>query len=614
MPPSTPVSIAVSDLNSDQIRYKSDLPQRTFSPTGESDREATPPLLATIPPSMGQRWTVRAIMLALLVSVLVTWPFGNIKLAEIHAFVPALAAALCITYGVTAVLLFGQYSILRHPALLVIANGYVFSGLMAVAHALAFPGAFSPTGLNGAGLQSAVLIYSFWHEGLPLAAIGYALLKDTDHTITTASTRFTISSSVAAMVFLAGAVFWFLTRHHDLLPVTYVDVHPLSFFRQRIGGIVDTAITGTALCVMWVRRRTLLDEWLLVALFAIVTELVLAAILTGGRFTVAWYAARFYQVVTATVVMIVLLAEMTRLYANIAWSNMQLRHEHLLLEEAERTARENERRYQQVQMEVAHANRVATMGQLSASIAHEVNQPIAGVVTNAHAASRQLNATPPNVEEAQRGLARIVRDGNRASDIIERVRALSKKAAPQKSDLDISETIGEVIGLTRGEAAKNGISVETRLADDLPSADGDRVQIQQVVLNLIVNAIEAMSADHKSTRHLLISTARREPDCVIVAVQDSGPGMEPADLDHIFDAFYTTKPSGLGMGLSVCRAIIEAHGGRLWASNAAAQGAVFQFTLPTRSESTSHPPPEQDFAVAGLSPPAGGAALEQGER
>ena len=531
-------------------------------------------------------------MLALLTSVVVTWPFATIKLPAIPSFVPTLAAALFISYGVTAVLLFGQFSILRQRALLVLASGYVFSGLMAVAHALAFPGAFSPTGLNDAGLQSAVLLYSFWHEGLPLAAIGYVLLKDTDRKISDTSTPLTITSSVAAMVVLAVAIFWFLTRYNDLLPVTYVDVRELSLFRRIIGGVVDTAITSAALGLMWARRRTLLDEWLMVALCAIFIELVLAAILPGERYNVAWYAARFYQVVTSTVVMIVLLAETARLYATIARSNTLLRREHLLLEEAEQTARENERRYQQVQMEVAHANRVATMGQISASIAHEVDQPIAGVVTNAHVASRRLNATPPNIEEAQRALARIVRDGNRASDIVERVRALSRKRAPQKSNLDINETILEVVALTRAEAAKNGISVETRFGDDLPSVDGDRVQLQQVVLNLIINSIEAMSASHKSTRHLLISAAGTEPDRVVIAVQDSGPGLDSADLDHIFDAFYTTKPNGLGMGLSVCRAIIEAHGGRLWASNGVPQGAVFQFTLPARSDSTSSPAPE----------------------
>jgi signal transduction histidine kinase len=393
MPSSAPVSIAVSDLDSDRIRYGSHLSQGTPLPVVESDREA--PLLATILPSDGQRRAVRIFMLALLASVPITWPFATIKLAAIPAFVPTLEAILLINYGVTAVLLFGQFSILRQQALLVIACGYLFSGLMAFAHALAFPGAFSPTGLNGAGLQSAILIYDFWHDGLPIAAIAYVLLKDKDRRISVASSRLTISLSVAMMVVLAGALFWFLTRYNDLLPVTYVDVRPLSLFRRTIGGVADTAISGIALCLLWVRRRTLLDEWLAVALFAIVTELTLAALLPGERFNVAWYAARLYQVVSATVVMVVLLVETTSLYAKITRSNALLQRERVLLKEAEQTARENERRFQEVQMEVAHANRVATMGQLSASMAHEVSQPIAGVVTNAHTAALRLNATPP---------------------------------------------------------------------------------------------------------------------------------------------------------------------------------------------------------------------------
>src|SRR5215471_10184320 len=308
--PPMPVSLAVSDSDLDRIRYGSDVP----------------PLLATIPPSIGQRRVAGMFMLALLASVLVTWPFATVQLPAIPAFVPIIAAALFISYGVTAVLLFGQFSILRHRALLVIASGYLFSGLMAVAHSLAFPGAFSPTGLNGAGLQSAILLYDIWHAGLPFAAIGYALLKDVDGTASTASTRLTISSSVAAMVVLTGAIFWFLTRYNDLLPVSYVDLHPLSLFRRIIGGVVETAISATALCVIWVRRRTLFDEWLMVALCAIVTELVLAALLPGERFNVAWYAARLYQAVTATVVMIVLLAETIRLYG-ISLDNSRLYHD-----------------------------------------------------------------------------------------------------------------------------------------------------------------------------------------------------------------------------------------------------------------------------------------------
>src|SRR5215831_16245799 len=308
--PPMPVSLAVPDSDLDRIRYGSDVP----------------PLLVTIPPSIGQRRVAGMFMLALLASVLVTWPFATVKLPAIPAFVPIIAAALFISYGVTAVLLFGQFSILRHRALLVIASGYLFSGLMAVAHSLAFPGAFSPTGLNGAGLQSAILLYDIWHAGLPFAAIGYALLKDVDGTASTASTRLTISSSVAAMVVLTGVIFWFLTRYNDLLPVSYVDLHSLSLFRRIIGGVVETAISATALCVIWVRRRTLFDEWLMVALCAIVTELILAGLLPGERYNVAWYAARLYQAVTATVVMIVLLAETIRLYG-VSLDNARLYHD-----------------------------------------------------------------------------------------------------------------------------------------------------------------------------------------------------------------------------------------------------------------------------------------------
>jgi signal transduction histidine kinase len=540
------------------------------------------PLLATIPPSTGQRRTVRLLILALLASVLVTWPFATIKLPAVPSFVPTLAAALFISYGVTAVLLFGQFSILRQPALLIIASGYLFSGLMAVAHAFAFPGAFSATGLNGAGLQSAIVIYSFWHEGLPLAAIGYALLKDRDRTISTASTRLAIGACVAATVVLAGALFWFLTRYHELLPVTYVDIQPLSLFRRTIGGVVDTAITAIALCVMWVRRRTLLDEWLVVALFAIVTELTLAAILTGDRYTVAWYAARLYQVVTATVVMIVLLAEMTRLYANLARSNTLLQRERLLLKEAEETARENERRYQQLQMEVAHANRVATMGQLTASIAHEVNHPIAAASMNAQTALRWLARHPPDVERAAEAIGRIVKDGRRASDIVDRVRAMVKRGPAQKDNLDINEAILEVIGLARSETSKHDVQLHRQLAEDLPEIQGDRVQIQQVILNLMMNAVEAMSQTSDDRRELLITT-HVEADCVLVAVRDSGPGLSEGALKRAFEAFYTTKPSGLGMGLSICRSIVEAHGGRLSATANVPKGAAFQFTLPVPS-------------------------------
>ncbi|MEA2848844.1 MAG: hypothetical protein QOG78_4125, partial [Rhodospirillaceae bacterium] len=254
---------------------------------------------------------------------------------------------------------------------------------------------------------------------------------------------------------------------------------------------------------------------------------------------------------------------------------------------AEAEARESERRYREMQMEVAHANRVATMGQLTASIAHEVNQPIAGAATNAAAALRWLKARPPDLEEVRQALGRIVKDAHRAGDVIGRIRELIKKAPPRQDRVDMNEAIREVIELTRGEATKNGASVQAALGKGLPPIEGDRVQLQQVVLNLIVNAVQAVGAVAEGPRELFITTARAEPDGVLVAVKDSGPGLDPESLERLFDSFYTTKPGGLGMGLSICRSIIEAHGGRLWATANLPRGAIFHFTVPTHPDSAS---------------------------
>jgi PAS domain S-box-containing protein len=242
-----------------------------------------------------------------------------------------------------------------------------------------------------------------------------------------------------------------------------------------------------------------------------------------------------------------------------------------------------------VQMELAHANRVATMGQLTASIAHEVNQPIAATVANAEAALRWLDHRPPDLDELRQAVARIVKEGHRAGEVIGRIRALVNKAPPLKDRLNINEAIREVIELTRGETVKNDVSVRTDLADGLPLIYGDRVQLQQVLLNLIINAVEAMADVSKGARELLIRTREAEAGYVLVAVRDSGPGLDPKRVDRLFETFYTTKASGMGMGLAICRSIIEAHGGRLWASMNEPRGAVFQFTLPVGRDEVVRP-------------------------
>jgi PAS domain S-box-containing protein len=249
---------------------------------------------------------------------------------------------------------------------------------------------------------------------------------------------------------------------------------------------------------------------------------------------------------------------------------------------AEAEARESERRYREMEMELAHANRVATMGQLTASIAHELNQPIAAASTNADAALRWLGAKPPDLEEVRQALTRIVRDADRAGAVIGRVRDLIKKAPQRKDSVDMSEAVREVIALASSEIARGGVALQMEFGDGLPRIAGDRVQLQQVVLNLVVNAVQAMAEMEDGGRQLLVSTGQAEPAGVLVTVTDSGPGLPPERVDRVFDPFYTTKPGGLGMGLSICRSIIEAHGGRLWVAGDLPRGASFHFSLPAR--------------------------------
>jgi C4-dicarboxylate-specific signal transduction histidine kinase len=250
------------------------------------------------------------------------------------------------------------------------------------------------------------------------------------------------------------------------------------------------------------------------------------------------------------------------------------------------------------QAELAHANRVATMGQLAASIAHEVNQPIAAAVTNAQAALRWLGARPPDLGEVRQALGRIIESGGRAGDIIGQIRDLIKKAPPHKGRFALDEVIIDVMALTRSEVLKYGVSVQTQFAEGLPRVQGDRVQLQQVLLNLILNAMEAMGGLREGARELQIRTGADAAGGVLVTVQDSGPGLDPTSVNRLFDAFYTTKPDGLGMGLAICRSIIEAHGGRLWASANEPRGAVFQFSLPTELDETAAAEPASPTPVA----------------
>jgi signal transduction histidine kinase len=240
-----------------------------------------------------------------------------------------------------------------------------------------------------------------------------------------------------------------------------------------------------------------------------------------------------------------------------------------------------------LQAELAHATRLTSLGELSASIAHEVGQPLAAIVTTGEACLRWLGNRTPQPEEVRACVELMISEGRRASEIVLRVRSLTKGDAPQKMRLDLNEVLNDVVSLVQREVLNHRVSLRLNLAAELPPVLGDRVQLQQVLINLVINAIQAMADIGDELRQLLIKSGLDEEGHVVVAVQDSGTGIDPTNANRLFDAFFTTRPNGMGMGLSICRSIIEAHGGRVWASSNAGGGATFQFSLPSIGESES---------------------------
>jgi C4-dicarboxylate-specific signal transduction histidine kinase len=290
---------------------------------------------------------------------------------------------------------------------------------------------------------------------------------------------------------------------------------------------------------------------------ALISEQILVAILSNERFSLGFYAGRAFSLVTSIAVLGVLLAETTRLYARLARSNMMLKRE--------------------------RDDKLMNVEAITASIAHEVRQPLAAIATNGNAAVRFLGHSPPNLDEARASLNAIIRDSHRASEVFDSIRALFRKVDQQRQPIDLNEITLEVLQSLRGELKEHGVMTRTQLTPALPLIDGDKSQLQQVVFNLVRNALEAMGTTTERSRMLQVKTQLHDGDAVIVAVDDSGPGIDPERLDGIFDPFVTTKSHGMGLGLAICRMIIERHGGRLYALSDGTNGAQFQFILPIAS-------------------------------
>jgi signal transduction histidine kinase len=311
-------------------------------------------------------------------------------------------------------------------------------------------------------------------------------------------------------------------------------------------------LSGFALFVLWIRRRSVLDLWLMVVMCAYLTEFCLISFPVPLRFSVGWYAARFCGLLSGSLVLFVLLYEITTLYARLLRA--------VFAQRREREAR------------------LMTGDAVSASIAHEVKQPLSAIVTNADAGLRWLDRTTPDLDEAKAALKRITVDGLRAGAVIDSIRAIFKKDARNRTSLDINELIGEALALTRNDLQRHRILVQAEPNAQLPEVRADRIQLQQVLLNLITNAIDSMAAKD-GARVLCVRSEVHHGGGVIVSVADTGTGIGSQEFERIFNPLFTTKSGGMGMGLSICRSIIEAHDGQLWVAPNKPEGAVFQFML-----------------------------------
>jgi signal transduction histidine kinase len=509
--------------------------------------------LSSLSPGRAQRRLALAVVLALLVVFFITevGPLSTIQLGRIDAFVPAYAAAMFVTDSITAVLLFAQFSILRSRALLAIASGYLFTALMLIPWMLTFPGVFTPGGLLGAGLQSTNWLYILWHAGFPLLVIAYALLKDADRAkrLWQGSAGAATLSSVVMTAAVVCAATFLVTAYDPLLPRMMHDTTHLSALWYYAAAPM-ALLSVLALIALWIRRRSVLDLWLMVVMCAYVIEISLISYPVPARFSFGWYAGRVFGLLSGSLLLIVLLYEITTLYAGVLRA--------VLAQRREREAR------------------LMTGDAVSASIAHEIKQPLTGMITNADAGLRWLERSMP--DEAKAAFEQIVADGHRAAAVIGSIRAIFKKDSRNRTSLDINQLIGEALALTRGDLQRHRIQVQAEPNAQLPQVRGDRIQLQQVLLNLITNAIDSMAAKD-GPRVLCVRSEVHDGGTIIVSVADTGTGLGSQEHERIFNPLFTTKSDGMGMGLSICRSIIEAHDGRLWVAPNKPEGAVFQFML-----------------------------------
>src|SRR5215204_14258 len=535
-------------------------------------------LLSSQPPTAGQRRVgllMSSIMLAAFVAIL---PFAKIGLAHFPGVILVQNSLLLTNDLITAALLFTQYRFARSRALIVLAAAYLFTGVMGISHAITFPGLLPELVLLNGGPQTTPWIYVGWHSVLPLAVILYAL-RPTDDYVDDEFAHAGIPILVAIFSALGGAaaMTWFMTAGHAWLPVLVQDGRLMPASKVVVAALLLPPL-GALLVLAKRRSRSVLDLWLMVVMLAWLCTISLVSFVSNQRFDAGWYTGRVFEVLTSLFVLLMLLSEMFGLYA---------RRVHAAAIER----RDRERRLKEMEAVLAHLARVSELGQIVSALSHEVNQPLSAISNYLEAGLVLIKKG--EADTLQRILERTLQQTNRATEIVRNLRDLIARREPEKHAVYLPELLRSAIRLALVGAGTQAPAVELRCAPAASWALVNRVQIEQVVFNLVRNAVEAMAGSAR--RMLTASTALAEGDMIEVRLADIGPGLPPAVRERLFEPFVTSKADGLGIGLSICRVIVEAHGGELRAEDNPGGGTVFRFTLPRAVEppqssaSLSHP-------------------------
>jgi signal transduction histidine kinase len=523
-----------------------------------------PVIVTAMPINATQRRMALGIVILLFVVGVAVAPFADVPATHVDAFIPVLQAVACLIDLMTAGLLLSQYSIRPLRASLAIASGYLFSGLFAFAQTLAFPGAYSAMGLFGDGRNTAAWLFVLWQTAFPVAVLTYALLKDREEmpSDSARSPIITIAATIGAVLAATAALTFMVSAVPASLPTLYDDAARQTTWANT-ANVYLWLLNNTALVILFLRRRTILDLWLMVTLLAWWPNFLVATFFTVARFSVGWYVSRCFAVVASSMLLLVLLTELTMLYARVASSILLLRRE--------------------------RTGRLATVEAAMAAIAHEIRQPLTGIASLSSAGLRWLNRKPVDFEKARSCFASILDAVQRAEEIITSVRGLFKRTPNHRTTVQLNDVSRLVMRLVRHDLLSSGIAVTADYQEDLPLIHADPTQLQQVILNLVKNAIDAMHDRPLGERRLRVATGSDRHSAVLFYIRDSGAGVAAENYERIFNPFFTTKSAGMGLGLSICRTIIEEHGGTLRLIKSGPGGSTFETSLPIAASQQAAP-------------------------